>query len=185
MGRHVVRVQAGCRLKKLNMWLQARGEEIPFQAEIGEATVGSVAAGDTKESSLNAPGYFSAHVVALTYVDDQGELHPLSDYQDGPAFYEFKCSIGLSGVVVECRVEVRPSMLCRSDVSVVTFASLGYVSEKHNLMFPTLAANSRSYAGSNALGLSKAGMKLMAHDDFRKVAHGVGNLPQTKQHQEL
>jgi len=26
LGRHVVRVQAGCRLKKLNMWLQALGE---------------------------------------------------------------------------------------------------------------------------------------------------------------
>src|SRR3954462_13150466 len=42
-GRQVVRVQAGCRLKKLNIWLQARGMEIPFQAEIGEASVGSVA----------------------------------------------------------------------------------------------------------------------------------------------
>jgi hypothetical protein len=37
-GRQVVRVQADCRLKKLNMWLQAHGVEIPFQAEIGEAT---------------------------------------------------------------------------------------------------------------------------------------------------
>jgi len=43
MKRHIVRVQAGCRLKKLNMWLQARGLEIRFQAEIGEASVGSVA----------------------------------------------------------------------------------------------------------------------------------------------
>ena len=65
-GRQVVRVQSGCRLKKLNSWLQAHGVEVPFQAEIGEATIGSVAVGDTKESSLDAPGYFSAHVVALT-----------------------------------------------------------------------------------------------------------------------
>ncbi|MBM3624751.1 MAG: FAD-dependent oxidoreductase, partial [Alphaproteobacteria bacterium] len=34
LGRNVVRVQAGCRLKKLNMWLKERGLEIPFQAEI-------------------------------------------------------------------------------------------------------------------------------------------------------
>jgi hypothetical protein len=122
-GRNVVRVQAGCRLKKLSMWLQARGVEIPFQAEIGEATVGSVAVGDTKESSLDGPGYFSAHVVALTYVDCKGELHTLSDYKDGAAFYDFKCSFGLSGIVVECEIEVRPAMLCRSDVSVVTVAS--------------------------------------------------------------
>lgn len=62
-GREVVRVQAGCRLKKLNLWLQTHGLEVGFQAEIGEATVGSVAVGDTKDSSLDAPGYFSAHVV--------------------------------------------------------------------------------------------------------------------------
>jgi FAD binding domain len=123
VGRQVVRVQAGCRLKKLNMWLQAHGVEVPFQAEIGEATVGSVAVGDTKESSLDAPGYFSAHVVALTYVDDKGELRTLSDHKDGAAFYEFKCSYGLSGIVVEAQVEVRPATLCRSDVSIAGFAT--------------------------------------------------------------
>jgi FAD/FMN-containing dehydrogenase len=122
-GRQVVRVQAGCRLKKLNSWLQARGGEIPFQAEIGEATVGSVAAGDTKESSLDGPGYFSAHVVGLTYVDEKGELRTLTDHWDGPAFYEFKCSFGLSGIIVECLVEVRTSTLCRSDTSILAFES--------------------------------------------------------------
>jgi FAD/FMN-containing dehydrogenase len=123
VGRQVVRVQAGCRLKKLNMWLQARGLEIPFQAEIGEASVGSVAAGDTKESSLDGPGYFSAHVVAITYVDEKGALRTLSDHQDGAAFHEFKCSFGLSGIIVECLVETRPATLCRSDISVEAFAT--------------------------------------------------------------
>ena len=123
MGRAVVRVQAGCRLKKLNVWLQSRGMEVPFQAEIGEATVGSVAVGDTKESSLDGPGYFSAHVVAVTYVDENGDLRTLSDHQDGAAFYEFKCSFGLGGSVVECLVEVRPATLCRSDVSLAVFDS--------------------------------------------------------------
>jgi FAD/FMN-containing dehydrogenase len=122
-GRQIVRVQAGCRLKKLNMWLQAQGVEIPFQAEIGEAPVGSVAAGDTKESSLDGAGYFSAHVVALTYVDDQGELRTLSDYKDGEVFHEFKCSFGLFGIVVECQLEVRPATLCRSDISIEVFKS--------------------------------------------------------------
>ena len=122
-GRRVVRVQAGCRLKKLNMWLQAHGVEIPFQAEIGEATVGSVAVGDTKESSLDAPGYFSAHVVALTYVDDKGDLRTLSDHADGATFHEFKCSFGLSGIVVECQLEVRPATLCKSDISLAMFRS--------------------------------------------------------------
>jgi hypothetical protein len=122
-GQHVVRVQAGCRLKKLNMWLQARGMEIPFQAEIGEATVGSAAVGDTKESSLDGPGYFSAHVVALTYINDEGDLCSLSANKDGSAFHEFKCSFGLSGIVVECQLEVRPATLCRSEVSLLAFNS--------------------------------------------------------------
>jgi FAD/FMN-containing dehydrogenase len=116
-GRTLVRVQAGCRLKTLNTWLQARGLEIPFQAEIGEASVGSVAVGDTKESSLDAPGFFSAHVVEITHVDDMGALRVLSDHADGAAFHEFKCGFGLSGIVVECLIETRPATLCRSDVS--------------------------------------------------------------------
>jgi hypothetical protein len=122
-GREVVRVQAGCRLRKLNSWLQARGLEIPFQAEIGEASVGSVAAGDTKESSLGGPGYFSAHVTALTYVGEDGGLRTLSDLKDGAAFHKFKCCFGLSGIIVECCVETRPATLCRSDISVETFAT--------------------------------------------------------------
>jgi hypothetical protein len=124
-GRRVVRVQAGCRLKKLNTWLQAYDVEVPFQAEIGEASVGSVSAGDTKESSLDGPGYFSAHVVALTYVDDKGELRTLSDHKDGAAFHEFKCSFGLSGIIVECLVEVRQATLCESDTAIAGFASAG------------------------------------------------------------
>jgi hypothetical protein len=122
-GRQVVRVQAGCRLKKLNRWLQAQGVEIPFQAEIGEATVGSVAVGDTKESSLDGAGYFSAHVVGLTFVDDKGELRTLTDEKDGDGFYEFKCSFGLSGIVVECQLEVRPATLCRSGLAIEAFQS--------------------------------------------------------------
>jgi FAD/FMN-containing dehydrogenase len=122
-GRQVVRVQAGCRLKKLNSWLQARGVEVPFQAEIGEATVGSVAVGDTKESSLDGPGYFSAHVVAITFVDEAGALQTRSDHEHGDEFHAFKCSFGLLGIVVECQIEVRPATLCRSDISLAGFAS--------------------------------------------------------------
>jgi hypothetical protein len=122
-GRRVVRVQAGCKLKKLNLWLQARGMEIPFQSEIGEATVGSAAVGDTKESSLDAPGYFSAHVVGLTYVDEHGDLCEIADYRDSTVFQEFKCSFGLSGIVVECLVEVRPATLCKSYTAIQGFGS--------------------------------------------------------------
>lgn len=120
-GRTVVRVQAGCRLKDLAMWLKARGREIPFQAEIGEASVGSVSVGDTKESSLHGPGFFSAHVVEITYVDEDGVLRRISDATDGAAFHAFKCSFGLMGIVVECCVETRAVMLCRSDISLAAY----------------------------------------------------------------
>jgi FAD/FMN-containing dehydrogenase len=116
-GCDVVRVQAGCRLKKLHLWLQSRGLEMPFQAEVGEATVGSTAVGDTKDSSLDGPGYFSASVVGLRYVDDRGQLQTLDETTDPQALAEFKCSYGLGGVVVECLVTVRPAMLCRSRFS--------------------------------------------------------------------
>ncbi len=116
-GRQVVRVQAGCRLKKLHLWLQSRELEIPFQAEIGEATVGSMAVGDTKDSSLDGPGYFSASVVGLRYVDERGNLQTLDESTDSQALAEFICSYGLAGVVVECLVAVRPAVLCRSRFS--------------------------------------------------------------------
>jgi len=122
-GRCVVRVQAGCRLKKLHLWLQQLGWEIAFQAEIGEATVGSVSVGDTKESSLDGPGYFSSHVVAVLYIDENGSLRTLSDKQDGAAFHEFKCSFGLCGIVVECVIEVRRASLCRANVTLQAFSS--------------------------------------------------------------
>ncbi len=118
-GRQVVRVEAGCRLKKLHLWLQARDLEIPFQAEIGDATVGSVAAGDTKDSSLDGEGYFSAGVVSLTFVDETGAVRTLDEATDPQALAEFKCSYGLSGIIVECLVEVRPAILCRSRFSIV------------------------------------------------------------------
>ncbi|MBE7525956.1 hypothetical protein HS096_06705 [candidate division WWE3 bacterium] len=109
--------------EKLNLWLQQQGWEIPFQAEIGEATIGSVAVGDTKESSLDGPGYFSSHVTAVLYIDENGSLRILSDRQDGDAFYEFKCSFGLSGIVVECVIEVRRASLCRANVTLQAFDS--------------------------------------------------------------
>ena len=45
-------------------------------AEIGDATVGSLASSTSKDSSLGAPGYFSALVASLTFVDERGEARP-------------------------------------------------------------------------------------------------------------
>ena len=129
-GRRVVRVQAGCRLKKLNLWLQSKGLEISFQAEIGDATVGSVAVGDTKDSSLDGAGFFSAGVTAISYVNPNGEICAISDSRDTLSFNEFKCSYGLLGIVVECCVEVRPASLCTSKYSLHQSKSPEELAEK-------------------------------------------------------
>ena len=120
-GRKVVRVQAGCRLKKLHLWLQRHELEIAFQSEIGEATVGSLSVGDSKDSSIDGPGYFSACVVSITYVDESGVLRVISEKENH--FYAFKCSYGLSGIVVECLLEVRSATLCRSIILTHTHES--------------------------------------------------------------
>jgi hypothetical protein len=62
-------------------------------------------------------------MVFSSYADENGMLRTLSDQKDGAAFYEFKCSFGLSGIILECLVETRPATLCRSDVSVEAFAT--------------------------------------------------------------
>jgi hypothetical protein len=69
------------------------------------------------------PCYFSTHVLALTYVEENGDLHALSDLADGTTFYEFNCSFGLSEIIVECLVETRPATLCRSEISTKVFAA--------------------------------------------------------------
>ena len=109
-GRTVVRVQAGLPAEEAQyVAAGARPRDsFPGRDRRGVASA-PCRVGDTKESSLNAPGYFSAHVVELTYVDDRGDLRVISDHADGDAFYEFKCSFGLMGVVVECLVETRPA----------------------------------------------------------------------------
>lgn len=38
--------------------------------------MGSLASASSKDSSLNAPGYFAALVASLTYVDEHGEARP-------------------------------------------------------------------------------------------------------------
>ncbi len=42
--------------------------------EIGDATVGSLASGTSKDSSLGAPGYFAALLASVTFVDEHGEV---------------------------------------------------------------------------------------------------------------
>lgn len=170
-GRKIVSVQAGCRLKKLHAWLQSRGLEIPFQAEIGDATVGSVAVGDTKDSSLSGAGFFSAGVTGITYVNAKGEIVTITDSENAPDFFEFKCSYGLLGIVIECQIEVRPASLCTSRYSLRRFESPDELADELVLL----------YRGSDAFFASIILEKLFATCDQRYQAGSGSFTPVSSQ----
>ncbi|WIA42209.1 hypothetical protein OEZ86_009469 [Tetradesmus obliquus] len=53
------------------------------------------------------PGYLSALVTEVTYVDEDGCLVVLSLAKDPSALLAFTCSYGMMGIVVEAVLEVR------------------------------------------------------------------------------
>lgn len=102
----MVRVQAGCSPKAHSLWLSERGYELAYQAEIGNATVGALCTGDSKDSALEGPGYFSAYIRQVTYVNGKGKLISIDEFSTLAELAEFRCSFDLSGIVVECIVAV-------------------------------------------------------------------------------
>ena len=108
-GRHLVRVQAGCRLAKLNRWLQHQGWEIPFPVDTDEATVGSVIANNNPLTAQKKWPHFPSHVVAILYINENGGLRILSDAdnQDRTQFFEFQYNPDLPSIVVECVIKVQ------------------------------------------------------------------------------
>ena len=148
----MVRVQAGCSLKALSIWLAERGYELAYQAEIGNATVGALCTGDSKDSVLDGPGYFSAYVRQVTYVDGEGELISIDELANPAELAEFRCTFGLRGIVVECLVAVCKLRLYCSRFSVHRFAGVEELSLaihsrivedqafQANLLLPELAA---------------------------------------------
>ena len=68
-----------------------------MSAEIGDATVGSLASGTSKDSSLDAPGYFSALVASLTYVNELGEARPEHALSRSEPY---QCAVRLACVVL-------------------------------------------------------------------------------------
>jgi len=148
----MVRVQAGCSLKALSIWLAERRYELAYQAEIGNATVGALCTGDSKDSVLDGPGYFSAYVRQVTYVDGEGELISINEFSNPAELAEFRCSFGLRGIVVECLVAVCKLRLYCSSFSVHRFTCAEDLSTaiqarivedqafQANLLLPELAA---------------------------------------------
>ncbi|KAF8056371.1 hypothetical protein HT031_006370 [Scenedesmus sp. PABB004] len=102
-----VRLQAGVTLADAHDFLAQHDLELSFSPEIGDATVGSLAVCTSKDSSLDGPGYLSALVSELTYVDESGRFVKLSKAATPDELAAFTCSYGMMGVVVEVVLEAR------------------------------------------------------------------------------
>ena len=178
-GSAMVRVQGGCSLKALSLWLAERGYELSFQAEIGNATVGALCTGDSKDSVIDGPGYFSAYVHQVTFVNGKGELVSIDERSNADELAEFRCSFGLRGIVVECLIKVSKLRLFCSRFSVHRFAVVeelcAAIQEKivenqalqANLLLPELAAGfaERSLADEK---MHQTSEMLSAADNFRE-----------------
>ncbi len=148
----MVRAQAGCSLKTLSIWLADHGYELAYQAEIGNATLGALCTGDTKDPVQGGPGYFSAYVRQVTYVNGEGELISIDEASNPAELANFRCSFGLSGILVECLVVVNKLKLFCSRYSVHQFSGIGDLCSaiqsridenqafQGNLLLPELAA---------------------------------------------
>lgn len=120
----MVRVQAGCKLKDVSAWLAKRGFELAFQAEIGNATIGALTTGDSKDAIHDGPGYFSAYVRQVTFINEQGEQVTIDQHSNPKALAEFRCSFGLQGIAVECLISVQRLRLFCTHFSANRFESI-------------------------------------------------------------
>ncbi len=126
-GRLLVQVEAGVTLIKVHEWLMDKGLELPFAAEIGDATVGSLTSSLSKDSGIGDPalsGTLYKSIVGVTYLDHEGQEITLRDITNGTALAAFKCTEGLLGVVVQVDLVARPAKLLRFANKVVPTADL-------------------------------------------------------------
>ncbi|WIA42207.1 hypothetical protein OEZ86_009467 [Tetradesmus obliquus] len=140
-----VRVQAGVKLADLHDYLAKQDLEVSFSPEIGDATVGSLVVCTSKDSSIDGPGYLSALVTEVTYVDEDGCLVSLSLAKDPSALLAFTCSYGMMGIVVEAVLEVRSRIaITTSGYAFMTrsgedaAAHLAQAQQQHDALFAIL-----------------------------------------------
>lgn len=88
--------------------------ELPFAAEIGDATVGSLTSSISKDSGLGdmtLSGSLYKSIVGVTYLDHMGETITLKDRTNATELSFFKSSEGLLGIVVEVELVIRQAKL--------------------------------------------------------------------------
>ena len=90
--------------------------QLPVMPEIGNATAGSIACCGTKDSSLGSgPGQVSSTVEAITYLDEAGQRHSVTEQSDPPRLKLLRSSYGLVGVIVEVTFRIEPAKVVLFD----------------------------------------------------------------------
>lgn len=113
-GPQTVSVEGGVTLINVHNYLAEQELELPFAAEIGDATVGSLTSSISKDSGVGDPaltGSLYKSIVGMTYVNHMGDLVTLTDTDNDTALAHFKSSEGLLGIVVIVDLLVRPAKL--------------------------------------------------------------------------
>jgi FAD/FMN-containing dehydrogenase len=113
-GHQTVTVLGGTTALEMYTWLGEKGFEGGFQAEIGDATLGSLAVSQSKDSGLtprSEMGSTYKGIVAIKYVDHEGNIVDINAKDNAEALAWFKCSDGLLGIVLEVTYKVFPQRL--------------------------------------------------------------------------
>ncbi len=117
-GHQTVTVLGGTSSLEMYQWLGEKGYEAGFQAEIGDATVGSLAVSQNKDSGLfpkSEMGTTYKGIVGLKYVDHEGNIRDLNAHDHAAELAYFKCSDGLLGIVLEVTLKVYPQRLAHME----------------------------------------------------------------------
>jgi len=113
-GPQTVSAEGGVTLIKVHNYLADQDLELPFAAEIGDATVGSLTSSISKDSGVGdqaLTGSLYKSIVGVTYVNHMGDLVTLTEADNATALAHFKSSEGLLGIVVIVDLLVRPAKL--------------------------------------------------------------------------
>jgi hypothetical protein len=133
-----VRAGAGARLIDIKKKLSAVGRELSVSPEIGNATIGSVACGGTKDSTLKPRdphtqgiSQVSSLVVEAKYVDASGNKIQVSETGAKllagnaplllPDIKKFRSSYGLFGIVYEVTLRTVPKVLLETSYDWIQF----------------------------------------------------------------
>ena len=103
---------AGLRLLDVHRYLAARGLQLPFTPEIGNATLGSVACCCLKDAALDpSPGFAADMIQSFKYVNAKGE--DCTAVRGGEDWSALLSGHGLLGIVYEVKLAILPMRLTR------------------------------------------------------------------------